>query len=184
MASSKSPTPIRIKRGELSNAVEHGAVFGRLFVLVGGVKKGKTVCCLCQCECGESAVVSTHSLLRGISKSCGCNRTKAMQAARRKLGARSRDGASPELRKFYSSWIGMRARCADPKHKDFKYYGALGVKVCDRWQSFENFHEDMWPRPVGKTLDRKDPFGNYEPNNCRWATAKEQRHNRRKHDSA
>ena len=95
-------------------------------------------------------------------------------------GSRSRSGASPDLRKFYSAWLGMRERCANPKHKDFKYYGALGVAVCERWAVFENFYADMWPRPEGRTLDRINPAGNYEPSNCRWATALEQRHNRRK----
>jgi len=100
-----------------------------------------------------------------------------MQEARKTNGARRSTDAI--LRKFYSAWGGMKARCRNPKHKDFRYYGALGIDVCERWNSFENFKADMWPRPDGMTLDRKDPTKGYEPENCRWATALEQRHNRR-----
>jgi hypothetical protein len=74
----------------------------------------------------------------------------------------------------------MRRRCEDPKHAAFLQYGAIGVKVSERWQRFETFLADMGERPNGKTLDRwPDRDGNYEPGNCRWATPKEQCQNSR-----
>lgn len=73
----------------------------------------------------------------------------------------------------------MRQRCANPKAVSWKYYGALGVNVCDRWQTFANFLADMGEAPADRTLDRINPCGNYEPGNCRWATPKEQASNKR-----
>lgn len=77
----------------------------------------------------------------------------------------------------YRIWAGMKSRCADPKSK---YYGARGIKVCDRWARFKNFLADMGERPAGKTIDRIDGSGNYEPDNCRWATYKQQRLNQQR----
>lgn len=71
----------------------------------------------------------------------------------------------------------MLQRCRDPNHPDWKWYGAKGVRVCERWREFANFLADMGERPSGKTLDRINPFGNYEPDNCRWATLREQSRN-------
>lgn len=73
----------------------------------------------------------------------------------------------------------MIQRCTNPKRAEWKYYGGRGVAVCERWKSFENFLADMGARPGRKSLDRIDNDGNYESGNCRWATRKEQRANRR-----
>ena len=84
----------------------------------------------------------------------------------------------------YRTWINRRRVCIDPKHKDWKHYGGRGIRMCDRWLlSFADFLADILaeigPQPPGKTLDRIDNNGNYEPGNVKWATVAEQRQNRR-----
>jgi len=86
-----------------------------------------------------------------------------------------RKGKSPT----YISWCNMKQRCQNPHNIKYKYYGARGIKVCKRWQLFENFLADMGLRPRGNTLDRfPNNHGNYEPGNCRWATTEQQALNR------
>jgi len=86
----------------------------------------------------------------------------------------------------YQSWKGMKERCYQPTHVGYKYYGARGVKVCERWRRrFAAFLQDMGPKPSrAHTLDRKDTDGDYEPGNCRWATQVEQRMNQRPQDDS
>jgi len=120
----------------------------------------------CQCECGLIKVIRADGLHRpGNIGCCACaKRTHALID-------------TPE----YSSWASMKSRCSNPNDDHWPRYGGVGVTVCQRWiESFEAFLEDMGQRPDNTTLDRyPDPFGNYEPNNCRWATPSEQQNNRR-----
>ena len=91
---------------------------------------------------------------------------------------------SERLSRTYQTLRSMRYRCAAPRHKSFHLYGGRGITVCDRWKnSFENFLADMGERPEGMTIDRSDVKGNYEPNNCKWATAVEQCRTRRQPES-
>lgn len=80
----------------------------------------------------------------------------------------------------YEIWVGMRQRCNNPNDNAYMNYGGRGITVCPRWGLFMNFYEDMGPRPKGMSLDRIDPDGGYAPDNCRWASATVQSHNKRR----
>lgn len=126
----------------------------------------------CDCDCGKQCVVSGKQLRSGLTKSCGCLR---LEGKVRHGYARQGAARRPE----FVVWQHMLRRCTNPKNKDYKYYGARGISVCDRWKQFEHFLSDMGSRPEGMSLDRIDVNGHYEASNCRWATATQQSQNRR-----
>lgn len=133
----------------------------------------------CKCECGNFVNVLGSNLRKNHTKSCGCLQIESTKLANTKHGYRRRSTTSSE----YATWAQMIQRCTNPNQYKYKEYGARGIKVCDRWiESFENFISDMGNKPLPKKLysiDRINNNGDYEPNNCRWATSSQQNKNRR-----
>lgn len=147
-------------------------VLGRLTVIHQvGILNGQATW-LCKCECGNEKVIRGHSLRDG-TKSCGC----LIREINKILHTRHGLSESPT----YVSWHSMKIRCLNMKARCSKCHGKRGITICNRWlNSFENFVADVGERPtLAHTLDRKDVNGNYEPENCFWATKKEQGRNRR-----
>lgn len=156
-----------------------GSKFGKLTVyrFSGKTDKKRGKVWVCKCECGGERLVGQSRLKEGAVKSCGCLWSKKHNCS----------GNSYKNKRFptkeYKAWINMKRRCtAKETYHAYNRYGGRGIKVCDRWKnSFENFLSDMGLKPTQKhSLDRINPDGNYEPNNCRWATMKQQRNNRSK----
>jgi hypothetical protein len=155
-----------------------GKVFGRWTVIAyAGVSPDHHWRCIC--TCGTRRVVRGANLVLGKSKSCGCLERELTASRNTRHGHARRGFKTPE----YWSWTGMIQRCKSSAHSAFRNYGGRGIRACKRWcgsNGFANFLADMGNRPPNLTLDRRNNGGNYTPQNCRWATRREQRANQRR----
>ncbi len=165
-----------------------GSHFGRWVVVGTAQHRNGRVAVACRCDCGTERDVLVQSLRRKdrANPSCGCwkrERTATIIVETRwkaSHGYASKKDRHP----LYGTWKNIKSRCYDPKANNYRWYGGAGVSVYEPWRTnagafIDWIEANLGAKPEGCTLDRIDPFGDYEPGNLRWATHSEQRRNRR-----
>ncbi len=150
---------------------EIGTKFSTLTVISESFIENKKRRVYCKCICGKELKIRVSSLLDKTTKNCGClnKRNSTHNYAKH-------EDRSPE----YTVWLNLRQRCSNPNNSEYHNYGGRGIKVCERWDSFDNFLKDMGFRPTkNHSINRSNNNGDYEPDNCFWSTKKEQDSNKR-----